>query len=109
MLTYSRAMKMYNETPEEKSIRRIKTIDEYVKYDCEYSLMGRILYSIRIGETKAELMYGSPRFQDKGYCSCYAKKIKKYLQKYGYENVDVSFPTYDNDSRYPWICVKVYF
>lgn len=109
MLTYSRVMKMYNETPEEKSIRRVKTIDEYIKFDCEYSLMSRILYSTRIGETKAELMYGSPRFNDKGYCSCYAEKMKKYLQKYGYENIDVSFLEYDNDSRYPLMRVRVYF
>ena len=100
MLSYTKVMKMYDEAPEDEFINRIKTLDERVKNDCENNLMGRILYAARAGQKYAYFNHEISQFNDKDYCTHYARKIKKYLSNYGYNNVSISFDNFSCEKKY---------
>lgn len=108
MLTYSDAMKMYNEESENNDNLSSITLEGIAQYDCELNIMGRILYAIRAGHTHACYVYGRERFNDKDYCRFYKEAVQKYLFKYGYKNVCISFEHFPN-ARYTSCKIKIYF
>lgn len=99
MISYNRAMALYDTNKSEPSITYSKGIDEAVASMCSTTITGQIVHAVLAGESKISCPVRCKGFNDSDYCNFFKQATEKYLNDNGYKRVKVYFKLSELDYK----------